>query len=138
MHKNDGSCAACREIYEKFPSFDLNLRNWFVITQAMFPEFHMAEAGRGRARQEEMFNAGRSRAHYGQSSHNYNCALDGFFLIDGKYNLDEANFLPVVADLPDIIEWYGAPGAKFFERPHFEKRSWRALRDGGLIQLVEP
>lgn len=138
MHTNNGQCPACAKITQTFPNFDQNLLNWFILMQAKFPAFHLAETGRGRARQEEMFNSGRSRAHYGESSHNYNCAMDTFFLINGVYNLDEANFLPVYTEMPDLIEWYGAPGAKFFERPHFEKKGWRDLRAGGLIQLVEP
>lgn len=136
-HDNSGACAHCLEILNKYPKFDEDLLEWFKSTQKTTPNFHAAEGGRGREAQETDFTHGASKAHYGESAHNFNAALDGFFIVKGKYNLDEELFRQVAIGLPSFIEWYGAVGAKFYERPHFEKCGWRELADAGLISLVE-
>lgn len=137
-HDNSGACGHCKEIMNKYPGLDEDLRQWFAETQRQFTNFHIAEAGRGREAQEDDFNHGRSRAHYGESAHNWNSAIDCFFIVDGVYSLDESLFKIVTANLPSFIEWYGSANAKFYERPHFEKKNWKELADQGLLWLVEP
>lgn len=136
-HDNSGACAHCLEILNKYPKFDEDLLQWFRASQAETPNFHAAEGGRGREAQEDDFDRGLSKAHYGESAHNYNCAIDTFFIVKGKYSLDESLFRMVAIGLPSFIEWYGAAGAKFYERPHFEKVGWKELAEAGLISLVE-
>lgn len=136
-HDSSGACPHCLEIINKYPGFDEDLLHWFQSVQKKFTNFHVAEAGRGREVQEDDFDRKASKAHYGESAHNYNCALDTFFMIDGAYSLDEGQFKRIAVNLPSFIEWYGAPGASFPERPHFEKVGWKELAAQGLVSLVE-
>jgi len=136
-HDNNGWCAKCEEILNRYPGFDQYLRNWFTLIHAKFQDFHISCAGRGHDEQETLFLKGATRAHWGQSAHNWNKAFDGFFLIDGEYNLDRARFDEIAKELPAYIDWYGSPGQAFPELPHFENAYWKGQRDEGLIQLVE-
>lgn len=136
-HDNSGKCPHCLEIINKYPNFDEDLLSWFQSIQLKFPNFHVAEAGRGRVAQEVDFSRGASRAHYGQSAHNYNVAMDTFFLVNGEYSLDNDLYLKVTKDLPFFMDWYGAESVKFYERPHFEKIGWEEMARHGLIHLVE-
>lgn len=121
----------------KYQNINQDLKNWFIIMQSRFKDFHCAEAGRGHIDQEAMFSKGASKAHWGQSSHNYNCALDCFFLVDNKYSLDEEKFKEIFPEIPEYISWYGAFGAKFYERPHYEIKAWRLLLAQGKLSLVQ-
>lgn len=136
-HDNSGACPHCLELLNKYPKFDEDLLQWFQSIQAKTPNFHVAEGGRGKEDQERDFTNGLSKAHYGHSAHNFNCAMDTFFLVNGQYSLDESLYQAVAIGLPQFIEWYGAPGAAFYERPHFEKVGWKDLADAGLVFLVE-
>lgn len=137
MHVNNGNCPGCLAQFTKYPGFFKPLQDWFFERQSKFPEFHCANAGRGKIDQEIYFERGASNAHYGDSAHNWNVGLDSFFQVSGKYCLDTSLFLPVVQNLAPTIEWYGSTDAKFKERPHFQWKAWRELRDKGLLKLVE-
>lgn len=94
---------------------------------------------RSNAEQEELYAKGRTapgfivtRARGGQSAHN--------FLLDGKPAAKAFDIVPVVNGKPEWsaahpawqalgkigmdlgLNWYGAPGAKFREYPHFQLR----------------
>lgn len=138
LHTNNGSCLGCAKIFNRYPGFYQPLRNWFMEFQRANPEAHICWAGRGEVDQELFFERGSSDAHWGESSHNYNIAIDIFPLINGKANWDPAWYdKKIPPALTPCLEWYGAPDAKFRERPHIQWRGWRALRDAGLIKLVE-
>jgi len=137
MHTNDGNCAGCLSKINKYPYFYQPLKDWFFSVQKDTPTFHISDAGRGKIDQEMYFARGASDAHYGQSAHNYNCAIDTFFQIDGNYNLDASLYGNIATILPDTIKWYGSAYAKFKERPHFEWATWRDLALAGTIKLVE-
>ena len=146
-HVNNGECEKCREILDRYPNFHAGLRAWFVSLQRTHRDLHVSDAGRGRALQSHYFRTGASRARYGQSSHNYNAALDLFRLTQTGVDYGPV-FRDLVAKAVQAhnaldavrsnqlfqIEWYGAPGAAFPELPHVEVRGWRAL---GLAP-VEP
>ena len=136
-HENNGDCAGCDAIISKFPNFHLALRAWFKERQKATPEFHCADAGRGKVDQERYFSRGLSRAHWGESAHNYNCGLDTFFLVGGQYRLDEAFYDNLVQNLPQYIEWLGEKNSPFYERPHFQRRAWRDAVHEGFVKLVE-
>lgn len=103
-----------------------------------YPELHCSEAGRGMERQTQLFREKKSRAVYGASAHNWNAALDTFIMLPGKDLYDrewyETKFAP---EVPDWANWYGAPGSKFYERPHIEVRDWKMLAASGVLRLVE-
>ena len=81
---------------------------------------------RNRADQEEAFNNGRSKAHYGQSYHNYypSLAVDAMpFPInwdDIKGIHEFAGFVLGVAAAKDIPVRWGGHFKNFFDGPHFE------------------
>jgi hypothetical protein len=126
-------------IIKRFDGINPRLLNWFFIMQANHPEMHVSEAGRDQETQEEKFKQKASRAHWGQSAHNYNCAIDVFCILDGSHDIyDEKWFHEVLApEIPDYLEWYGAPGAEFYELPHLEIRGWKELVKKGFAVLVE-
>jgi len=84
---------------------------------------------------------GLSRAHYGQSSHNFNCAIDFFRLVQTGATFDSPWYRdvlgPVVLADPNLV-WYGKPGSVFLEMPHVEKADWKALVSTGQAKPVEP
>jgi hypothetical protein len=138
-HLNNKKCPACAEIFDKFPNFNQQLRGWFISLQAKYPESHISCAGRGVIDQESKVNGGRSRAHYGFSAHNYNCAIDLFVQLPGKDIYDSAWFKNVLApEIPYFLEWYGAHGSSYYELPHVQIREWRGLKVTGAASLVEP
>ena len=81
-----------------------------------------------------------SLAHYGESAHNFNAALDMFRLIDGKADFTKlwfiTNIAPVVHEHLEFV-WYGEDKAKFKEQGHIEVRNWRNMVKNGLLYLVE-
>lgn len=138
MHSNSiVDCPGCMKKINKYPNFYAPMLQWFLSMRKNNQTFHLADAGRGRVDQEVDFARGASKAHYGQSSHNYNCALDTFFQIDGKYCLDRNLFDAIVEGLDPNISWYGSPNADFKELPHFEWKNWLQLKESGDIKLVE-
>jgi hypothetical protein len=139
LHNNDGDCQYCNKIFDRYPNFYVPLRKWFKDFQKLHPEAHISCAGRGRQDQEEAFIRKASRAHYGQSSHNVNAAIDIFELQGNPKDIYERSWFDKVlapALLPELV-WYGAPNAPFKELPHVEVRSWKELRMRGILKLVE-
>lgn len=153
-HQNNGNCPRCDEIFDTYPDFYPFLRKWFKALQEKFPDAHISDAGRGKEKQEEKYNTitgykndgtpiRASYAHYGQSAHNYNAAIDIFqFGLDAKgkpltlYKKDWFNKV-VGNHLSPNLNWYGLPNSVFKEMPHVEMRAWRQMRDKKEIKLVE-
>lgn len=137
-HLNNGNCGKCDEIFDKYPDFHEGLRSWFKRFQAAHPEAHISCAGRGKADQEAEFLAKRSRARFGQSSHNCNCAIDIFCIIACLSIYDRGWFNTVLEpEIPEFIEWYGRPNSVFPELPHCEVKEWKGLFAQDLVKLVE-
>jgi hypothetical protein len=132
-HQNDGSCSHCQLIFDDYPGFDPGIRAWFIQFQKTNPNWHISCAGRGRDEQEKCFNEKTSRAHWGESAHNYNCAIDTFQLVDGVYVLDKQSYLDLLAPkLPKWIEW-GYEWKSFPELPHLQRRNFKFMN----LKLVE-
>lgn len=137
-HENNGKCEVCLERINRYPNFNKDLLMWFQIFQAKYPEAHVSCAGRGRQDQEDAYNHHTSRAKWGFSAHNYNCALDLFVNKTGLVIYDKNWFNTVLApEIPDFLSWYGKPGSVFFELPHLEIKSWRDMLANKQIELVE-
>lgn len=138
-HDSTGLCLKCLEIINLYPGFNQDLLKWFEDFQFDVREAHVSCAGRGRIDQEAAFHRGASRAHYGQSAHNYGAALDFFALIPGETTIYPVKWFQNVLGpaVPDFCEWYGAPGAAFPELPHVQIKNWKDLRAKGLVKLVE-
>ena len=139
LHKNTGRCEYCQKVFDRYPGFHPGLRAWFEGVQNTTPDAHISCAGRGRMDQEAAFHRRASKAHYGQSSHNFNSALDIFREAPTVEEMYDAEWFSefIQSALTQDLDWYGAPGAKFFELPHVEIRGWEALKGLGEITLVE-
>lgn len=137
-HINNGCCPECTNILGKYHGFNKDLGLWFTNVQYLVPELHISCAGRGRFDQETCYQLGTSKAHYGHSAHNYNCAIDTFFNIDGKTRYDkELYYNKLVPHLNSLLKWYGYDNCVFKERPHIEVANWKSLVDRGYAKKVE-
>lgn len=138
MHLSNGRCLKCHDIFDRYPSFNLDLLDWFQNIQSKHPDAHVSCAGRGAVDQDAAFQRGASRAKFGQSSHNYNAAIDVFQLEMGRAIWHQEWFDRVIGgNLTSGIKWYGAVGSEFFELPHCELREWKKWAEEGLLKLVE-
>lgn len=111
---------------------------WFLDIQRKYPTAHISCAGRGKEDQEDALKRGASKAHWKQSSHNYNCAVD-IFELEGDQALWDRDWFDLVvgSNLKPFIKWYGSPGAVFYELPHCERSDWKDRLKQGLIAPVE-
>jgi hypothetical protein len=138
-HSNSGACLKCEEIMNTYPGMNRFLKEWFQSFQRANPIFHISCAGRGFEAQEAAKKEGTSRAHYGQSAHNYNCAVDLFIQSPGVNLYDKKLFSEALkGKIPYVLNWYGTPGSLFYELPHVELRAWQGLLAEGVLALVEP
>lgn len=141
-HENNGACLKCLEILDRNGGTETNLKNWFLFQQKLMPDFHVSCAVRGKFDQEMAFQKKASRAHFGQSAHNYSPALaiDTFFLSMDKALWPKDRYVELCGErgnlLPDSIDWLGAIGSPFPELPHFEVVGWRGLVDAGRSVLT--
>ena len=127
-HINDGACQKCISIRDKYPGFNLKLWTWFADLQSKNPEVHVSCCGRGQTDQEDAFARRASKAHFGQSAHNVNAALDVFCNLQGKSLYDLGWFNSVIGpNVPDWLDWYGRRDARFHELPHIEIKSWSSM-----------
>ena len=134
-HINNGDCLKCNELFDLYPDFHEGLRGWFKGLQERNKDAHISCAGRNKVDQEAAFKSGTSRAHFGQSAHNYNAAVDIFRL--DKILYDPAWFKVVVKpNLTDDLVWFGETKSKFYELAHVEVRDWRHLVAIKELKLV--
>lgn len=148
-HVNNGNCLKCLEILNRYPGFHEGLKQWFIELQKKNSECHCSAGGRGKKDQELYFKQGSSKAHYGQSAHNANLAIDIFKLsLTNQAEWPKDWFGTVILSAVDShnhatnktfeINWYGKKGSAFFELPHCEVKSWKELVAAGTFKLVEP
>lgn len=143
MHTNNGNCSKCLEIKNRYPGFHEGLWNWFVELQKANPDAHVSCCGRGKADQEHFFSIGTSFAHYGQSAHNYNLALDLFRLTQTGADYGAPWFNSVVKTAVDQhnngasdfkITWPLQRHGKVMELPHCELLGWDNIKDKKLVE----
>lgn len=138
-HINNGACPMCAAIMSRYLMHD-ELAQWFKSFQATHPEAHTSCGGRGQLDQEACFMKRASRAHYGESAHNYGAALDLFEMAgDSPTNIYELKWFnqTLAPNIPPWLNWYGRPSAPFFELPHVEVWNWKDLVKAGTLKLVE-
>ncbi len=140
-HSNDANeCAGCSAVIARYPGTDPDLVSWFWLLREKNHDLHTSCAGRGREDQEACFSAGTSKAHWTQSAHNWNCALD-LFRIDenGKASWDAMWYNNVLSGCPEIGDWltWGRFWTTFKEYPHLELTNWRDMAKSGIAKLVE-
>ncbi len=94
-------------------------------------DFTILDAQRGRAEQERAFKDGFSRAHFGQSAHNYYpaVAMDicpypiDWNNIDAFKDLNGV-LMPIAKKLDVPLEW-GGTWKSIRDYPHYELKPWR-------------
>lgn len=138
-HENNGACAKCIEVRDRYPGFNTRLWSWFADFQKKHPEFHISCAGRGKIDQNALFARHATKASWGHSAHNFNCALDSFVLIPGSEEIYPLTWYHSVLApaLPEWISWLGRPDSPFPELPHLEISEWGELHRNNQVQLVE-
>jgi hypothetical protein len=137
-HTNGTQCEKCLEIFNLYPGAYSPLVGWFMGLQLIVNDAHISECGRGIEKQKLYYKTGASRAKYGQSAHNWNAAIDIFQLKGGKAVYNRKWYEKQICARMEIwIKWYGEPGSKFPELPHFEVCNWRELAKSGELGLVE-
>lgn len=94
-------------------------------------DFVILDAQRGRAEQERAFKAGNSKAHFGQSAHNYipAVAMDVCpFPIDwddiGRFKKLHEVIMDIAAEQGTPLEW-GGDWKSIKDFPHYELKPWR-------------
>lgn len=137
-HDSSGACLKCQMIFDTYPGFHADMREWFDSFQATHPEAHISCAGRGKADQENLFLRKATLAHYGQSAHNYNAAIDLFVMIPGEKTIyPEDWFLKVLLPLVPLWVTWGHTWVKFPELPHLEVTGWEHMANSGSLHIVE-
>lgn len=139
-HLNNGDCPKCRQIFDTYPGFYEPLKKWFFNFQEKFETAHISCAGRGKAEQEKFKRIGSSNSDWMESAHNWNAAIDIFWIVDGQavYYRDwyKQRLWPELEGHLDF-KWFGAPDTKFYELPHVQVRDWVAMAKTGELRLVE-
>lgn len=137
-HRNSGKCEKCLELINEW-GIHSALRKWFTLLQEAQPDVHLCYVGRGQDEQEKMFLAGATRAHFGQSPHNFTPALavDMFRLVVEPGKPDQASFniewyREIAKKLPAGIAW-GGNFRHFVDSPHFEIAGWQDIPGKSLI-----
>ena len=128
-HINNGNCSHCLEIMETYAGFHEGLWMWFQEFQSTTPEAHISCAGRGKVEQESDFSKGVSKAHYGESAHNHNAAIDIFRLLLTGADWDRIWFETVMAPSAKNagFEWGGDWRGSLGDYPHIEAPEWESL-----------
>jgi peptidoglycan L-alanyl-D-glutamate endopeptidase CwlK len=122
------------------------LRKLFLACAAdpACPTFRIEESQRGRQAQERAFALGHSRAHFGQSAHNFNpaVALDVVPFASGKLIDWEATpkfkalaaFVLAKAKTLGIQITWGGTFPKLVDMPHYELADWKTLVATGKVK----
>ncbi len=138
MHVNSSLCQACIDILHKYQTPQPYLLEWALSFRQQHTEAHISQCGRGRADQEADFAKGASKAHFGESPHNYNAAVDWFRLtLSGGASFDAPWFRGLFATLNDPKLTWGGTFTTLHDLPHIEWRQWREDAQTGLLRLVE-
>lgn len=141
MHTNTVQCKGCDKVLGRYPGLHGRLAAWVMSFRGLHQDGHIAWAGRGKADQELFYSRGTSRAHWGQSAHNYNAAVDWFRLLQTGADFSTLWYQDVLRPATEAeaswLGWYGKKGSKFLEYPHCEVLGWRNLVSAGQLRLVE-
>lgn len=138
-HENSGKCEKCADIMNRF-GVEQNLRSWFTIMQAKYPEAHVSFAGRTKEEQQELFDHKITNAVFGQSPHNYtpSLAIDIFRLVKKEDGTYKAEFSiqwykdVLIPEKPHNIKW-GGEFKNLVDGPHFEVNGWQRVQGKILI-----
>jgi hypothetical protein len=140
-HENNGRCERCHSLIYLYPNPHISLVKWFLDIQSNFPEIHTSCLGRGAFEQNDFYRKGKSAALYGASPHNYNAAMDVWFLVNGIYVSDKTLYKEKLSGkVPDYLRWpisYFRNGNIYTDWPHVEVKDWKNLVSKGILKLVD-
>lgn len=138
-HLNLPECPQCSSILHRYPNPHPHLVKWVAAFRGANNDAHISACGRGKEDQERDFAKGVSRAHWGQSPHNYNAAVDWFRITQaGGAAFDRPWFQAKFATLNDPQLLWGGSFTSFPDFPHVEIQGWRIAAQDGSLSLVEP
>lgn len=125
VHVDEEECALCNRITKTCSE---TLREWFQTERFRDYTLHALEGKRTRAEQEAHFAAGRSKATFGKSPHNYkpSRALDVHYIVDGVPDWKEGRYKTLATRMPSNIEW-GGDWKGFKDSFHFQEVHWTNL-----------
>lgn len=114
---------------ERLSKADPKLQEFAHDLEKIIPDLQISCTVRGKEEQELAFKNGNSKAHFGQSPHNFepSRAIDFVFITNGKSDWtakrykDLANY--VRAKYPAIQA--GAFFKSFTDLPHYELKGWK-------------
>lgn len=105
-------------------------------------DFVILDAQRGRGEQERAFKQGNSKAHFGQSAHNYAPAVAMDIC---PYPIDW-NDVPKFVAMSKVVKAkakalgvelvYGGDWKSIKDYPHFELANWKQLVKDGSVDLI--
>lgn len=107
-----------------------------VMREAIkYIDFSIIKGYRGKAEQEAAFKSGASKAHFGQSPHNFKPALAIDFIpypFKGWSNTRDFNAVGMIilreaAKLGIEVTW-GKSFKSIVDYPHFELKNWRKMK----------
>lgn len=106
-------------------------------------DFVILDGTRGRAEQEKAFRAGNSKAHFGQSAHNF---VPAVAMDICPYPIDWDNIERFIA-LSKIVKAkaaefgidivYGGDWKTIKDYPHFELTNWKKMVKDGEVHLIK-
>jgi hypothetical protein len=139
-HINSPVCPRCTQVLNRYPNPHPKIAKHVADVRATNLDAHISACGRNKVDQEQFFKIGTSRAHYGQSAHSWNAAVDWFQLTQQGARFDAAWYARIVGPLvvgdPEL-RWYGQPPISFLEWPHVEVRAWVQEAQSGQLKLVD-
>ncbi len=137
MHVNAPFCPTCQTILNRYPNPHPYIVEWVNKFRHAHVDAHISACGRGREEQEADFAKGASRAHFGESAHNYNAAVDIFRITQaGGASFDAPWFRSVLGNLGDANLTWGGTFHSIHDLPHVEWAKWKDDANSGVLTLV--
>lgn len=124
-HLNEAQCASCDRSVAECSEV---LQRWFYSERTKNFSLHASTGYRGQKEQETSFQTHKSKAHFGESPHNYSPsrAVDIVFIVKGRNVWTPAEYESMAKRLPANIEW-GGNWQDFKDIPHFQEREWKTM-----------
>lgn len=138
-HLNSGSCDKCYDILNKYGEPPERIKEFFEDVVSRHKDAHIAFAGRGMNDQELFFQQGTSKAHWGESPHNYNLAIDLFRLTFNRAEWLHTWYEQIWEESKEEFKDFawGGDWNKFKDFPHYELKDWKDMVKNKEATLVE-
>lgn len=129
-HLNIATCSKCEEVMSACKNQEL--LDFYRKFREVRLDGHVSCCYRGPEAQEEAFRTGTSKAHFGESPHNYALAVDFFQLTQAQgaaFSMPwYRNYLKPACEAAGLT-WGGS--FSFVDGPHAELKNWKELAKKG-------